>query len=479
MPDAQPRESENGSDTCSQNQSTVRGPTRSLGWVLVICAVGALVYFPAVLTGTQSPWQLHGKLSGANIDESTDFETNQWDQLPIGQSFAGTPAIDVQTTNSFGTADLHVLVGSSGTGGNVYQLATVEGIPSEIDAGGNLRLTITGGEAWMVKPELPPLDGACCAAPEGFVEGGLFHTALTTPGFNSHEVAILPDPPYTVTASSLGTGSRISTDVERLEKILVGSTYSTTSNVLQVYTRPPSGNWNILTAVPCDSVFSNSHWGQVSNPNGSKTYVVCRNNGPVELTQIDLVSGLVDWTTQVDFLPTSPTGFTYQQADWPGPVKLPTGDSGDAVAFVSPSDTEVNVGLVAPVGGPNPPTFVQDVTLTGAVTDRQGFTAKGSMLTYYYPDPDGVGSITAVINCGNLSVPCTALTMEDNTRTPVWSAMPPNTYVGTNDTYWVVPDRAVVIEGSSSEVTISTIDTPFFYGNFESGDTSQYDNVSR
>jgi len=438
--------------------------------MLVFCAIAALVYIPAVLTGEQGALQQVG-----HIQSTDQFPGDPWDVINVNGPFAVTPAWEAHSTNLSGTADLHLLIGANGGTSNAYQIATAEGIDLSLDETGIYHGAVGTNDAFVVGPPIFDLNGSCCAAYEGVVENGQLLTALTFPGSNTEEVAIPVDPPYTATSTNLGTGPRLSAWYENSKNRVVASTYNTSLNQVQVFARTPPGAFMPVTAIGMDSVFANTHWGQASSPDAGKIFIVGRNGGPVNVTQIDTITGNQDWVHQIDFVPTSPSGFVYQQCCYAQGVDLPGGGSGDGLACVSPSDTEVDICLVAPVGGSSPPQYSQCVSFPGAVTDRQAFSCDGPIITYHRPDPDLTGVLTSVINCNGLEAPCTSITEEDNSRNIVFSAFPPDTLHVQGASFPLITDQTILLEGTgTNSVNVQTIRLPMSFFNNETGDLSQY-----
>ncbi len=472
MPDDKSIGDEKGSDSWSHANSDPRERPNPLGWMLVICAIAALVYIPAVLTGEQGAWQQVGQ-----IPSTDEVPTIVLDEINIDGPFGVTPAWEVATTNATGSADLHVLIGSNGSGSNRYQIATAGGLPVRVTSN-HIHVDVITTNASSVGSHIGDLDGSCCAAYEGGAYESAILTALSFPGSNTEVVEISVDPPYTVVSSDLGAGPQISAWFEFQKNRNIASTFGTSTNAVDVLTQTPPGDWAQLTTVGRDSVFNNTHWGQASSHDGSKIFITGRHGGPVDVTQIDADTGVHDWEYQIDFVASPPSGFVYQQCCYAQSVDFPGGGTGDALACVSPDDAGVDISLFGPVGGPNPPQFFQEVSFPGAVTDRQAFSCAGGMIYYHRPDPDGTGVLTSVINCNGLAGPCTSVTHEDNTRNMVFSAFPPDSVIVQGVHYPLITDQTIVIEGTETNiVNVVALDLPISFYNHEAGDLTQYHNV--
>lgn len=474
MRDSKAIGTETGSETRAQHHPGSGKRPSPLGWTLVAGAIAALVYIPAVLTGAQDPWQ-QSLVLGPGPTPTPEPVLDKMDDIPVDGPFAVTVGYEFVSSTS---VDLHLLVGANDGTGNTYRLATGEDIPTVLLGTNVVRLFVPGDEPFIPLQTITVLNGSCCAADQGFVDNGIFHTILTTPGLNTQEALISVLSTNTASLVDFPGSSQLSAWLDMLTNAdLVASTYNTSTSQVQIFTRSPSGAWTPLENVPMDSPFTNSHWGQASDPDGDKIFVIGRNNGPVQLTQVDAGTGNQDWTTQVDFQAAPPTGFRYFQIDWSGQVDLPGGGTGDAIAFFSPSDTEVDIGLVAPVGGPSPPNYLQIVTFPGSVTDRQAFSSDHGIIHLHFPDPDGTGVQTSVINCNGLAGPCTHKTYKDDSRDILWSGFAPDTMVVQGSVGTVIPDRRIIVEGTPSNVvSVWAGDLPQVVHNHESGEL-QWNNV--
>jgi hypothetical protein len=468
---------EKGSETRTHKDPTSGRRPSPLGWTLVAGAIAALVYIPAVLTGEQDPWQ-EGSPLGPTPTETPVFVFEPLDSIPVNGAFAGTVGYGESSPTG---VDLHVVIGANAGTGNTYRLATTEDVPAGYGVVGSnpvVRLRIPAGSPFSVGPTIPPLNGACCAADQGIVDGGQFHTTLTTPGFNTQEALILLTGTNATSLVDFPGNPHLSSWLDLMANgDLVASTYNTSAGEVQIFTRPVVGTWTPLADVPMDSPITNSHWAQASDPDGGKVFIMGRDGGPVLIRQIDAATGNTDWSTQVDFQSTFPSAFRYFQVDWAGLVNLPGGGTGNGLAFLSPSDTELKGGIVAPVGGPSPPTYLQLLTFPGAVADRQAFSSDGGMIYVHYPDPDGSGVITSVINCNGLAGPCTHTTMEDDSRDIIWSGFASDSMLGQGGYFRVLFDRMVIVEGTGTNaVDVWAADLPQVIHNHESGEL-QWNNV--
>lgn len=469
MPEIKTNGHANQSDSDSQEQTHLHKRSGPFGWVPLAFAIAALVYFPVVMAG-DSGW---GPVRGIGGFSSIKAATVSQEQLPVANPFGVTIANDFGTPVDTNMTAL-VLVGSNGGGGNQYDMAEISGIPFTVDSQGNFRTAATGNEPLTLGPNLPALFGACCAAPFGFVADGFFNTAITTPGNNTQEVSIQTSAPYTVTFNDLGPGVHVSSFYDAVQGRFVASTYNLSTGRVQIYTREMgSSTWTPVNSVPCDSPFSNVHWWQITNTDGSKTFVMCRNGGPVELSRVDLTTGNLDWTVAVGSMPVLPSEFTYFHGDLTGELNLPGGGSGEGMAFLIPAATN-SVGVVADVGTPAPPMITTSTTIPGQVSDRWSFKARGPIVTGRIRGPDGTGAQTMGFNFGDLSAPPTTLILDDDSNTPIFGGSPPDSVATTNDTLFVLPQRDTYIDATATNLTSTAVDTVTAFSTHENGTATEW-----
>ncbi len=270
----------------------------SLDWLAAIGGLSALLSVPALLSMEGESDGLAAESLGAPNGPGNSTLWSEWASFPLADNFGGTPSFEIaeETPGNY-TMRFEVEVGRS-AGPNSYTHFDCDGVPTIFD-------TDPSGDYAAVDPPLintctqrgvlTAMSGACCASEHGFDDAGQSHFGATFVGPLLHEVIVSDGPPPTASSTSVHAGqARLSTGFERMLDSYLATAYNTTLNQLAVYKRATAGSWAPLTTVPCDSPFSNYHWGTAFDPGTGRLWVGCRNGGPVQVTQINAATGATD-----------------------------------------------------------------------------------------------------------------------------------------------------------------------------------------
>lgn len=446
----------------------------TIGLVFVVGSILALVYFPTTLTGDQG---------GRSYDRSTvlatptPVATTEWGQANVPGSFGVTPALDVTGISPSGTAELHVLVGRNTGTNNTYQVHSCGPIPAQLGPGGELRVIVPESNTCTQGSDITALNGYCCASQNGYGVDD-FVRALAEPSDTTIRELSIPDtPPYQPTTVAVAPGGHVSSTMEFVANLFLGSTYNNGTGRVELYTRPPGGSWSQLSTVPCAGPFAGDHWGVTGSPDGEHAFTICRNGPVVSVTQTDTSTGVNNWTYPLDTVPSPPSGFYYYQCCHTGPIRFPDGSTGDALACSTPSDDIIRGSIVGKVGELTPPTIIQSTTFPGAVPDRQAFTCEGPMVFHHGAHPDGTGVRTIAMNCASLTGPCSSMVWEDTSRSPQFASfIPPYAFYQATPLP-VIEDRMIVVEGGNGTVGYYTLNLPMSFFDNEDGTLDQWHGV--
>ena len=231
-------------------ESQPRGGS-TLGWIFVVGAIVALVYIPAVLTGDQ------GDHRGAVLTDV--FHTTEWDQIDVTGGFGVTPAHQVTDVGGYGV-QLQVQVGHNPGAGNTYQPHWCDQIDADLRSDGTLLVSVPESNTCTQGPDNPAFTGWCCASQQGYADDDFVMMIATAPGLLTQEASVPTTPPYVPTTIPMAPGGHISSTMEYLINLYLGSSYNTGTGQVDFYTRPPGGPWSPLTSVTCDGPFAGDHW---------------------------------------------------------------------------------------------------------------------------------------------------------------------------------------------------------------------------